>query len=256
MPDAADFFQGPNGRLAYRRRNGAGPGVVWLGGFRSDMLGTKAEFLDEWARENARSYLRFDYSGHGESEGLFTDGAISAWAADALSVLDELTSGPQILIGSSMGGWVTALLAKQRPERIAGIVFIAPAPDFTELLMWPAFTETQRETIMREGKLEQPSDYSDEPEIITKKLIEDGRANLVMTGDISIACPVRIIQGMKDDAVPYAHALRFAQMLQSEDIEITLTPNGDHRLSEPPDLSRLAHVLETLIEELDQSESV
>jgi pimeloyl-ACP methyl ester carboxylesterase len=134
-----------------------------------------------------------------------------------------------------MGGWIATLIAKARPERIAAIVFIAPAPDFTEKLMWPSFTEAQRETILRDGRLEQPSDYSDEPEVITKKLIEDGRRNLVMTGSVPIKCPVRILQGMKDDAVPFAHAIEFAAMLESDDVEITMTPKGDHRLSERSD---------------------
>jgi len=246
MKSAPEFFDGPHGRIAYRRQDGDGPGIVWLGGFRSDMLGTKACFLDGWATKQGRAYLRFDYSGHGESDGAFADGCIGDWAADALAAFDTLTAGPQILIGSSMGGWVATLLAKQRRERIAGIVFIAPAPDFTEKLMWPSFSDTQRETIMREGRLEQPSDYSDEPEIITKKLIEDGRNHLVMTDPVPIHCPVRILQGMKDDAVPYAHALAFAKLLASDDVEVQLTKCGDHRLSEPADLERLASVLEKI----------
>lgn len=240
------FIEGPHGRIAYRAHGGNGPGVVWLGGFRSDMLGTKAAFLDAWAQRNRRAFLRFDYSGHGESDGKFEDGSIGEWAADALAAFDALTNGPQILIGSSMGAWITTLLAKQRADRIAAIIFIAPAPDFTELLMWPSFTDMQRETIMRDGRLEQPSDYSDEPEIITKKLIEDGRNNLVMDGAVPIRCPIRILQGMKDDAVPYQHALAFAEQLESHDVEVTLTRNGDHRLSEPPDLERLTKTLDEL----------
>lgn len=247
----SQHFDGPNGRLAYRQYQGetandSAPGVVWLGGFRSDMIGTKAEYLDAWARGAGRNYLRFDYSGHGESEGVFEDGCIGAWASDALAVFDKLTSGPQILVGSSMGGWIAALLAKQRPERIAAMVLIAPAPDFTERLMWPSFTDAQREAIMRDGRLEQPSEYSDEPEVITRKLIEDGRRCLVMTGAVPIRCPVRILQGMKDDAVPYAHAITFAEMLESDDVEVTLTGNGDHRLSEPADLARLQATLNGL----------
>ncbi|MHA7872877.1 MAG: alpha/beta hydrolase [Hyphococcus sp.] len=210
------------------------------------MLGTKASFLDDWAQRNSRAYLRFDYSGHGESDGLFEDGAIGAWAADAMTAFDKLTQGPQILVGSSMGAWIATLLAKARPERIAGVVFIAPAPDFTETLMWPSLSPEQRETIMREGKLEQPSAYADEPEVITLKLIEDGRHQLVMRPPIPISCTVRILQGMKDDAVPYAHALKFATMLASNDVEILLTKEGDHRLSEPADLERLAQTLATM----------
>lgn len=246
MQSTPEYFDGPHGRIAYRRRAGAEPGVVWLGGFRSDMLGTKAEHLDSWATRRGRTYLRFDYSGHGESEGEFNDGCIGEWSADALAAFDTLTNGPQILVGSSMGAWVATLLAKQRSKRIAGIVFIAPAPDFTEKLMWPAFTDEQRHTIISEGRLEQPSDYSDEPEVITRKLIEDGRNHLVMTQSVPITCPVRILQGMKDDAVPYAHALAFAQIIESADIEAVLTKDGDHRLSEPADLARLERVLDAL----------
>jgi pimeloyl-ACP methyl ester carboxylesterase len=244
MTPQPQYFDGPNGRIAYRLREGKGPGIIWLGGFRSNMLGTKAEFLDQWAARQGRPFLRFDYSGHGESDGAFEDGSIGEWAADALAAFDTLTQGPQILAGSSMGAWIATLLARERADRIAGIVFIAPAPDFTERLMWPSFTEEQRETIMRTGRFDQPSDYSDEPEVITRKLIEDGRNQLVMTGPVPITCPVRILQGMKDDAVPYAHALAFAALIASNDVEILLTKNGDHRLSEPADLERLAGVLE------------
>ncbi|MEO1137547.1 MAG: alpha/beta hydrolase [Pseudomonadota bacterium] len=249
MTQPKQFLNGPNGRLAYRQRDAkkpSGPGVVWLGGFRSDMLGTKAEYLDQWAQQQGRAYLRFDYSGHGESEGRFEDGSIGAWAKDAGAAFDALTEGAQILVGSSMGGWIATLLALARPDRIAGIVFIAPAPDFTEKLMWPSFSQEARDVILREGRLEQPSDYSDEPEIITLRLIEDGRRNLVMTGNIAITCPVRILQGMKDDAVPFTHALDFAAMLESNNVEATLTPSGDHRLSTPEDLQRLARTIEAL----------
>lgn len=248
-PSPKSTFDGPRGPIAYRRRPGAaggGPGVFWLGGFRSDMLGTKAEFLDRWAAENRRAYLRFDYSGHGESGGVFEDGSIGDWFEDALAVFDALTEGPQILAGSSMGGWIATLLALRRPERVAGMVLIAPAPDFTERLMWPSFSEQQRRTILETGRLELPSEYADEAEIITLKLIEDGRRHLVMTGPVPIRCPVRILQGMRDEAVPYAHALDFAARLESDDVEILLTPGGDHRLSAPADLERLSAVLSGL----------
>lgn len=240
------FIAGPHGRIAYRRRDGTGPGVVWLGGFRSDMLGTKAAFVDEWAKHRGLAFLRFDYSGHGESDGKFEDGCIGEWFEDALAAFDALTSGPQILVGSSMGAWITTLLAKARPDRIASVVFIAPAPDFTERLMWPAFSEAQRNTIMRDGKLEQPSDYSDEPEVITRKLIEDGRNHLVMTEPVPINGPVRILQGMQDESVPWRHAVGFAETLVSDDVDIMLKKSGDHRLSEPDDLARLQVTLDQL----------
>ncbi len=245
-PSPASFIDGPHGRLAYRRRTGAGPGVVWFGGFVSDMLGTKAGFLDDWAERRGRAYLRFDYSGHGESDGRFEDGCIGDWAADALAAFDGLTEGPQILVGSSMGAWTASLVALARPERVAVAVFIAPAPDFTEKLMWPSFSEEQRNTLMRDGRLELPSDYGDEPDIITRKLIEDGRNHLVMTGAVAMRAPVRILQGMQDDVVPYAHALAFADQIESQDVDIVLSKTGDHRLSSPADLERLAATLDAL----------
>ena len=244
--DAPQYIDGPNGRIAYRQRKGKGPGVVWLGGFRSDMLGTKATFIDEWAKHHGRAVLRFDYSGHGESDGRFEDGKIGDWFADAAAAFDALTEGPQILIGSSMGAWIATLLAKARPERTAAIIFIAPAPDFTEKLMWPSFSDEQRSTLTDKGRLELPSEYSDEPEIITRALIEDGRNHLVMTGAVPINAPVRILQGMQDDAVPWRHALDFAEKIDSEDVEILLTKSGDHRLSEPNDLARLKETLDAL----------
>lgn len=239
-------IDGPNGRIAYRRREGANPGIVWLGGFRSDMIGTKATFVDEWAKHHGRAILRFDYSGHGESDGRFEDGSIGDWFADADAAFDALTDGSQILIGSSMGAWIASLLAIARPDRIAAVIFIAPAPDFTERLMWPSFNKDQRATLMNSGRLETPSDYGDEPEIITRKLIEDGRNHLVMTGSVPIRTPVRILQGMQDDAVPWRHALDFADQIESDDIEILLTKSGDHRLSEPDDLARLKTTLDGL----------
>ncbi len=241
-----DYIDGPHGRIAYRQRAGRGPGVVWLGGFRSDMIGTKAAFVDEWAKDSGAAFLRFDYSGHGESDGVFEDGSIGEWFADALTAFDALTDGPQILVGSSMGAWIATLLAKARPDRVDAVIFIAPAPDFTERLMWPAFSDEQRETITRDGRLEQPSDYSDEPEVITLKLIEDGRSHLVMTGAVPITAPVRILQGMEDEAVPWRHAIDFAAMIESDDVEITLKKSGDHRLSEPDDLARLKATLDAL----------
>lgn len=246
MTNPPETIAGPNGRLACRRRAGAGPGVVWLGGFKSDMLGTKAEFLDGWAAEKGRAFTRFDYSGHGESEGAFEDGSISAWTEDALAIFGAVTEGPQILVGSSMGAWIATLVALKRPERVAGIVYIAPAPDFTEALMWPRMSAQDRQTLMRDGRLEQPSGYDEEPYVITKKLIEDGRRNLVLGGPIAITAPARVLQGMADPDVPWRHALRLVETLESNDVEMTLVKAGDHRLSTPADLGRLAHALESL----------
>ena len=250
MDNSTQFIDGPHGRIAYRKRaapeNTSKPGVVWLGGFRSDMIGTKAEFLDGWAARNNASFLRFDYSGHGESDGAFEDGCIGEWASDAFAAFEALTTGPQILVGSSMGAWIATLLALKYPDRIASIVFIAPAPDFTETLMWPSLSKDQQQEILTKGKIELPSEHY-ENELITRKLIEDGRNNLVMTNPIPFGFPVRILQGQKDDAVPFEHALAFAKHIKSDDILINLSKSGDHRLSTPEDLERLAATIEALI---------
>ncbi|MBI1366132.1 MAG: alpha/beta fold hydrolase [Alphaproteobacteria bacterium] len=244
-PASPAYFNGPNGRLAYERIDGAGPGLVWFGGFASDMTGTKASFLADWARRKARAFLRFDYSGHGSSDGVFEEGSISDWAADALALFDSETNGPQILIGSSMGAWIASLIARARPERVAGAVFIAPAPDFTECLVWETMSENQREGLLRTGRYEEPSAYGGKT-VFTLKMIEDGRRNLVLGEGLRIAGPVRILQGMADQDVPWRHALRFAEAIDSPDVEITLTKTGDHRLSTPADLDRLARALEFL----------
>ncbi|GAB4518589.1 MAG: alpha/beta hydrolase [Amphiplicatus sp.] len=243
---AAQHIDGPNGRLAYERLEGAGPSVVWLGGFRSDMTGTKASFLADWARRRGRAYVRFDYSGHGASDGAFEDGCLSDWTADALVVLDALTQGPQILVGSSMGGWIATLLARARPERLAGLVYIAPAPDFTEELLWKSLDDEARRQLEREGRLALPSDYAPEPDVFTWKLIEDGRRNLVLGAPLDFAVPVRILQGMNDADVPWRHAMRLAEAIRSPDLLVTLTGAGDHRLSTPADLDRLAAAIESI----------
>ena len=242
------FIDGPNGRLAYRRIAGLIPGIVWLGGFRSDMTGTKASYLADWAKKEGRSFLRFDYSGHGASDGDFEDGSISAWLADALAAFDALTEGPQILVGSSMGAWIATLLALRRPARIAGIVFIAPAPDFTEELIWPSLGEEARRTLIAEGRIVNPSAYADEPTIITRRLIEDGRKHLVLGTRIAIAAPIRILHGMADPDVPWRHAVRFADAIASEDLTVTLIKGGDHRLSTERELARLAASIRSLSE--------
>ncbi|MEM9015344.1 MAG: alpha/beta hydrolase [Pseudomonadota bacterium] len=241
-----DFVEGPNGQLAYRMREGAGPCVVWLGGFRSDMMGSKASHLDAWAVRNNRSFLRFDYSGHGKSAGKFANRCISDWKEDAAFLIEKLVDGPQILIGSSMGAWIAALVAKQSPKKIQGIIFIAPAPDFTERLMRPSFSEEQLEKLETDGKIFVPSDYGDEPDVITKKLIDDGLKNLVMSQSLTISCPVRILHGMRDDAVSVDHALAFARHIDGNDVTIHLKKAGDHRLSEPDDLARLTQTVEAL----------
>jgi pimeloyl-ACP methyl ester carboxylesterase len=233
------------GRLAYAKLRGSGPGVVFLPGFRSDMQGSKAIALREHCAARGRALLRLDYSGHGASDGRFEDGTIGQWAADAIAVFDACTEGPQILVGSSMGGWIALLLARARAERIAGIIGIAPAPDFTSELMWPGFTDAQRDEVIERGVLHLPSQYG-EPTPITRALIEDGRQHRVLDARIPLACPVRILQGMRDPDVPWQHALRLVDALDSEDVRLHLIKDGDHRLSRPEDLRLLAETLDAL----------
>lgn len=243
-----NFIDGPNGRLAYQKTEGKEPTVVWLGGFQSDMTGTKATHLHAWAQKRQQSYLRFDYSGHGTSDGDFLDGCIGEWRDDARKAIQSLTQGPVILVGSSMGAWISGLLAQEMGDRLAALVLIAPAPDFTEELMWPSFGPGLRRTIMEKGKAALPSLEGNQPTVITRKLIEDGKRNLLLQNDLNISVPVRILQGMADTDVPWQHAMRFAETIKSSDIEIMMTKSGDHRLSTPPDLARLTEVLDRLCE--------
>lgn len=240
-------------RIAVERRDGAGPPVVWFGGFRSDMRATKAEALDGWAAGAGRAFLRFDYSGHGESGGAFADGTISRWTEDALAVLDAGGSGKPILVGSSMGAWVAVLatlqLRQRAPERApAGLILIAPAIDFTERLMWPAMDLAERRAVEEEGVYLRPSLYSDEPYPITRGLIEDGRRHLLFDGPVETGCPVHILQGMQDPDVPWRHALDFVERLPADDVQVTLIKDGDHRLSRPEDLDRLVRAVEVMSE--------
>jgi pimeloyl-ACP methyl ester carboxylesterase len=233
-------------RLAWRAVDGRGPTVVWLGGFRSDMAGTKAEVLAGWAEASGRSFLRFDYSGHGESTGDFAQGAIGRWRDDALAIIDQLTDGPLLLVGSSMGGWIAGLVALARPERLAGLALVAPAPDFTETLMWAGFDEEQKRAVQQDGAWMQPSEYGGAYPI-TRALIEDGRRWLLLPGPVPITAPVRILQGGRDADVPWRHALGFAEALESPDVVFTLIRDGDHRLSRPQDLRRLVAAVEELV---------
>ena len=227
------YLTTPQGRrIAYHRTAGQGPGVVFLGGFRSDMTGTKAVHLQAWAEATGLAFLRFDYSGHGQSSGDFLDGCIGDWAEDTMAAIAMLTEGPQILVGSSMGGWISLLVARAMPERVAGLVGIAAAPDFTEDLMWAQFTEAERAALAT-GRVEQPSDYSDEPYIITQKLIEDGRNRLVLRTPLPLPFPVRLLQGTADVDVPPAVALRLMDHADSPDLRLTLVKGADHRFSTP-----------------------
>lgn len=256
MTDAPATLARPDGgALAYHATPAADPGdgrpgLVFCGGFASDMTGTKATALEAYARDRGLAFVRFDYLGHGASSGAFADGTIGRWAEDAVAVLDEVAEGPQVLIGSSMGGWIMLLAALARPEHIAGLVGIAPAPDFTEDLMWARYDAEVRATLERDGVYREPSAYDEEPYTITHQLIEDGRTHLLLRGPIPLACPVRILHGMRDEAVPWQTALRLAERIVSRDVEVTLVKDGDHRLSEPDDLARLFDTVTRLLERL------
>lgn len=240
--------------IAYHAHAGKSPGVVFLGGFHSDMDGTKAIALDQWCQDNDRAFLRFDYTGHGASSGQFEDGCIGDWARDALSVLDHLTAGPQVLVGSSMGGWISLLVARARPERIVGLLGLAAAPDFTEDLMWQDLNEAQRAELNDKGKVCLPCDYDpSEPYVITQKLIEDGKNNLLLRAPLNIDIPVRLIQGLLDSDVPWKTALKIQEVLTSDDVEIQFVKNGDHRLSEAKDLLRLTRTLEHLLKDVENA---
>ena len=239
--------------IAIGKISGASPGLIWLGGYRSDMTGTKAQVMMDWARNNGHAALRFDYSGHGKSSGKFVDGTISRWLEEALAVFSQHTDGPQLLVGSSMGGWIVLRLAQELQKRgenqkLAGILLIAPAPDFTHQLMEPGFSSDQIKELNENGFISEPSIYSDEPNIITRTLIEDGRDNLVLEGIINTGCPVAILQGMNDPDVPYEHAMRLINHLPSEDVTITLVNDGDHRLSRERDLELFKRTLDMLVD--------
>ena len=236
-------------RIAVRVRPGRGPAVLWLGGFRSDMRATKAEALDGWAERSGRAFLRFDYSGHGESGGLFEEGTLSRWLDDTLAVIDGFAAGPLVLVGSSMGAWLALLATQELLKRkaaahAAGLVLIAPAVDFTERLMWDRFAPAIRQTILQDGVYLRPSAYSPDPYPITRALIEDGRRHLLFGGTIATGCPVHILQGMQDPDVPWSHAMELIEHLPGDSVSMTLIKDGDHRLSRDEDLQRLIAAVE------------
>ncbi|MBX3485647.1 alpha/beta hydrolase [Phenylobacterium sp.] len=231
-------------RLAWRMVEGAGPTVVWLGGFKSDMTGTKAQALADWAAANGRGYVRFDYFGHGASSGDFADGTITRWRDDAIAVLNELTAGPLVLVGSSMGGWIACLAALALKPRVQAMVLIAPAPDFTETLMKPEIPPEGLAQLERDGVWLRPSEYG-EPYPITRALLEDGaRWSILGEAPIPIEAPVRILQGGADPDVPWRHALELAHALKGDDVVFTLIKDGDHRLSRPQDIARIIAAVE------------
>lgn len=256
---APSILVAPGGAsLAYHRLRPARPGrtgVVFIHGFQSDMEGGKALFLEDWCRARGRAFVRFDQSGHGHSSGRFEDGTIGAWARDVIAILDSVTEGPQVLVGSSMGGWLMLLATLARPNRVAGLVGLAPAPDFTEDLMWDTMSPETRAELIASGRLLVPNAYDDTATVLTRALIEDGRTHLLLRGDpppaAAITCPLRIIQGQQDTSVPWQTALRLAGAVGTADVATTLVQDGDHRLSRPQDLARLGRVLGGLLDEIE-----
>ncbi len=233
-------------RLAYDRTPGVNPGIVFLSGFNSTKEGTKAVYLEEWARKTGRACLRFDYSGHGVSQGDFRDGTISAWAEDAAQIIQGLTQGPQVIVGSSMGGWIACLLAQRMPERFAGLVTIAAAPDFTEERYWSSFDDDARAKLDTDGFVEVETPYDDKPYVITKSLIEDGRQNTVLTKPLSLPFPTRILHGTADEAVPVATAERLFKHAKGPDIRLLLVKGADHRFSSPECLDIITDAIDEI----------
>ncbi len=244
MVEAVGLWERDGAWLAWRKVEGVSPTVVWLGGFRSDMTGVKAQALADWASASGRAFLRFDYSGHGESSGDFADGTIGRWRGDALAVIEHLTEGPLILVGSSMGGWITCLVAPELAHRLVGVVLIAPAPDFTDKLLEPGFSSQAREDLARDGFWMRPSEYDPLGYPITQALLDDGRRWSLLPGPVHIDAPVHILQGGADEDVPWRHALALAEALSGKDVVFTLIRDGDHRLSRPQDLKRLIAAVE------------
>ncbi len=232
--------------LAYARTPGKSPTVVFLGGFRSDMTGTKAVALEAWAEKRGQAFLRFDYLGHGQSSGRFEDGTIGRWKDDSLAAIDALTEGKLVLVGSSMGGWLSLLTAQARPERLAGLVLIAAAPDFTERMLLGGLSAEDRAALQRDGRLERPSQYSPEPSVFTWKLIEEGRNHLLLDKPLKLPCPVRLLHGQSDPDVPWEYSLQIARHLEAPDVISTFVKGGDHRLSTPADIGRLIAAVEEL----------
>lgn len=249
MPQPSFLSSDHGTRIAYHKTSGTSPGVVFLGGFMSDMDGGKALELEAYCARAGRAFVRFDYAGHGQSSGQFEGGTIGLWLKDALAVIDSLTEGPQILVGSSMGGWIALLAAKARRARVKGLVGIAAAPDFT-VRHWAGLSQGDQQTILRDGRLEVYSDYGPDPYVFTRALFDDGWQNRVNNGPINLDIPVRLIQGMKDPDVPWKTATEIAGNLTGDDTEVILVPGGDHRLSEPNDLKRLVRVVNQLTRQI------
>lgn len=246
MSDSPSQLKANGAALAYHHTPGSAPGAIFCGGFMSDMEGSKALALEAHCQAAGRSFTRFDYRGHGHSSGVFRDHVVSDWLADALAVFDQVTRGPQVIIGSSMGGWIALHVALARKARVKALVLIAPAPDFTFRLMWPSFTQQEKEAIETQGYFEQPTDYGPEPYVITKDLIEDGKTLGLLHAPIALHCPVRILHGQRDTSVPWDVSLELMDQLESDDVVVSFIKEGDHRLSEPEDLARLLATLDSV----------
>jgi len=236
--------------IAVRHRKGNAPGLVWLGGYRSDMLGTKAEALDQWADRTGHACTRHDYSGHGESGGEFMDGTISRWLEESMAVFSRFCDGPQILVGSSMGAWIALRMAQELAKKrhsLHGLLLLAPAPDFTHELMLPELSDKMKADLLERGYMEEPSEYSDEPNIFTRALFDDGEKNRVMKDIIHTGCPVHILQGMVDPDVPYTHALKLTEFLPLDNVTMTLIKDGDHRLSRDGDIDLMLRSVDAML---------
>lgn len=245
---ATDFLKTKQGRsLAYHKSDGQGPTVVFLGGLKSDMEGTKAVHLEAWCQARGCAFLRFDYSGHGESSGVFDEGCIGDWHEDTLAAIDALTEGPLIVVGSSMGGWQALLLARERKDRITGMVTVAAAPDFTEDGWWAGFDDAQRRMLKAEGQVALPSDYM-EPYIVTRRMIEDGRNRLVLRSPLVLPFPVRCLQGTADTAVSTETAIRLLEHATCEDMRVLFVKDADHRFSDGPCLGLIEQAVLDVME--------
>lgn len=249
MADAEPrYLETPDGaKLAYHLVEGRDPTVVFLSGFASHMGGTKAQYLEQWCRDRGQAYLRLDYQGHGKSSGAFEDGTIGVWARDALAVIEAATDGPLVLVGSSMGAWIMLLVARWLDGRVAGLLGVASAPDFTEELIHAHLDSRQKARLNKEGRLERASQYEQGPNVVTLRMIEDGREHLQLGELIPLECPVRLLHGLDDTDVPWEISLRLCDRLESEDVRVTLVKDGGHRLSEPPHLALLAATLDELL---------
>lgn len=247
MTETAGHLRHNGNDLAWAHLPGDGPTIVFLPGFKSDMEGSKATHLRDWATGQGRAMLRLDYAGHGSSTGVFEDGTIGSWTQDARAVIEARANGPLLLVGSSMGGWIGLLLARAMPSRVAALVGIAAAPDFTETLLWEGLSPAERDVLESQGHVERPSLYGEQPYRFTRALIEDGRRHSLLGAPIPVRCPVRLLQGQRDPDVPWPTALRIAEQLEGSDVEITLIKDGDHRLSRPQDLALLTRTVAALL---------